>query len=94
MKDKFVWSKEDKVGIRKSSILDPQDPKRKRFLIKHIFFGDEDLYKIYLGFFIKAVLNDSSTPHEEAMIEFRKYFDETPTRWVRKKGVTLPRLQT
>jgi len=62
----------------------PRDRKIKRFYIKHVFFGDEKLYKEFLKYYDEAIVDGSSSPEDVAMIKFRDKYEDTSEGWIEK----------
>ena len=64
---------------------DPRERKVKRFYIKHVFFGNEELYKEFLKHYDEAVADGSTSAEDMAMIRFRDKYEETDEGWIKKE---------
>lgn len=64
--------------------IDPHKASHKRKLIKKLFHGEKALYDEYVAHFDKAVEQGSKIPHDRAMIAFRKSWQKSAGKWVRK----------
>jgi len=60
------------------------DPKKKRFFIKHFFAKDKTLYDVWKKFYDAAVKEFAAIPENIAWIKFRELYIELPDGTWRK----------
>ena len=60
------------------------NPRELRKYYMKVFYGNEELFKIFLKFYDEAVKEGAAVPEDVAWVRFREHYIDTDEGWVRR----------
>ena len=60
------------------------NPRKLRKYYMKVFYGNKELFKVFLRFYDEAVKEGSVVPEDVAWVQFREQYIDTDEGWVRR----------